>query len=338
MNRIPRCPSHRGVIASGTALLAATALAACGSGPSPVGTSASSVSATAQVVVGVGPNVSSADFYLGKKQGYFAKAGLDVTPQVLTAGANAVPQLLSGKMHFAAVDTGTAISAAQQNIGITAIAPNIVGHSGSVGYAGIVTPGDSGITSLADLKGKKIAVNARNGSAEVLTKATLAKAGVSPSAVRFAEVPPPQMIAALQAGRVDAAALAEPLQTIAVKTLKMKSLANPEANTIAGAPAFVFVTSKAYMASHPEQVKAFATAILKANKEANDKPDTLRAVAATSTTIKANLLSAITLPQFGTEPLTAADIQVYLDLLITYGGLKKSEAPEAAAVITNVGR
>jgi NitT/TauT family transport system substrate-binding protein len=272
-------------------------------------------------------------------QGTFAKAGLAVTPQTLTAGSNAVPLLLKGTMQFATVDLATAITATQQNVGVTAVAPNNVGVPGDTGYAGVIASPRSGISGLRDLQGRSIQVNQLNGTAEVLVKATMKKAGFDPGTVRFVEIPPPQALAALQAGRVDAAVLSEP-NVAAALAAGMKYIVNPERDTIPNLPAFVFIASKSYVAQNPAVVKAFTIAVLAANKQTNADPALARATAEKSTQLPAALLSKVTFPKFGEQALTADNVRAYEDLLVQYGGLSGS-APSPDSVITdaeNIGR
>jgi NitT/TauT family transport system substrate-binding protein len=316
------------------AALAIVALAACG-GSSGGGSKAAGTGMTS-ITVGTSGQLSNVDVYLGMREGTFTKAGLKVTPQTLTAGSNAIPLLLNGTMQFATVDLATAITATQQDVGVTAVAPNNVGVPGDVGYAGVIASPKSGIATLADLEGKSVQVNQLNGTAEVLVKATMKSAGLDPGKVRFVEIPPPQAVAALQAGRVDAAVLSEPNVTAALAG-GMKYIANPEKDTIPDLPAFVFLTSKAYAAKHPAVVRSFTTAVLAANKRANADAALARTTAEKSTQVPAALLSKVTFPKFGEQPLTADQVQAYLDLLVKHGGLSGT-APNPSAVFTSAGQ
>jgi NitT/TauT family transport system substrate-binding protein len=320
--------------ASATVALGMVAtLTACGGSDAKPNADAASSGATTNITVGTSGQLSNVDVYVGMSQGTFSKAGLNVTPQTLTAGSNAIPLLLKGTMQFATVDLATAITATQQNVGITAIAPNNVGVPGDTGYAGVISSPASGITGLRDLEGKSVQVNQLNGTAAVLVKATMKKAGFDPSKVKFVEIPPPQALAALQAGRVDAAVLSEPNVSAALAA-GMKYIVNPEKDTVPNLPAFVFVASKDYVAKNPAVVKAFTTAVLAANKQANADAALARTTAEHSTQLSPELLSKVTFPKFGEQALTADQIKVYEDLLVQYGGLQGS-APSPDSVITD---
>jgi NitT/TauT family transport system substrate-binding protein len=205
---------------------------------------------------------------------------------------------------------------------------------GDTGYAGVIASPKSGIKTLADLEGKSVQVNQLNGTAEILVKATMAKAGLDPSKVRFVEIPPPQALAALQAGRVDAAVLSEPTVT-AARAAGMKYIVNPEKDTIPNLPAFVFVASKAYVAKNPAVVKAFTTAVLAANKQTNADAALARTTAEKSTQLPTALLSKVTFPKFGEQALTADQVKAYQDLLVEHGGLT-GVPPSPDSVFTDV--
>jgi NitT/TauT family transport system substrate-binding protein len=121
-------------IRTGTKMLpvaaaAATLLALSGCGAAPSGQAVASSpaggadGAPTALTVGTGGQLSNADVDLGMSEGLFEQSGLEVSVKTLTAGSSAVPQLLEGSLQFAAVDLATAITATQQNVGITAVAP-----------------------------------------------------------------------------------------------------------------------------------------------------------------------------------------------------------------------
>jgi NitT/TauT family transport system substrate-binding protein len=312
-------------------------LAACGGSDSPSsktasGAPAGAAGATTTIAVGNGPFLSNVDLHLTESKGYFGEVGLKSDIKVLTAGSAAVPQLLNNSLQFAAADVGTAITAVAQNLPIEIVAPNAVGSPGKFGYGGVMVSPKSGITSPAGLVGKTVAVNQINGTAMILTEAALTKLGVDPKKVKFTEVPPPQLLPTLIAGRADAAVLGEPGVT-AAKEAGMLHLFNPEENTIPGTATFVYITSKAYASKNPKVVESFVTALLKGHAYANAHADEVRKIAETSTQVPPPLLAKVTLPIFGEKAVEANEIDAWIDLLSQYGGLDKAKAPSAAAVL-----
>jgi len=306
----------------------ATTLVACGNS----GSAPSTAFGTTAITVGTGPFLSNVDLYLSDRKGYFGEVGLKADIKVQTAGNLAVPQLLNNGLQFATVDMPTAIMAVGQNLPIEVVAPNTVGSSGRRGFAGVMVSPKSGITSPAGLLGKTVAVNQINSVGMILIRATLAKAGLDWRQVKFTEVPPPQLLSTLAAGRADAAVLGEAEVTIA-ESQKMTYLFSPHEATVPGMTTYVFVTSKAYASKNPQVVKSFASAVLKGHVDANAHPDEVRAIAQSSTQLQAPLLAKVTLPTFGEKTVEPREIDTWISLLEQYGGLDKSKAPSAAAVL-----
>jgi NitT/TauT family transport system substrate-binding protein len=319
--------TRRGALAVAATAVAAMAFAGCG------GSSAGSTDkASGHIAVGNGPFLSNADLHLSDSKGYFKDAGLQVDIKVLTGGSEAVPQLLNNSLQFAAVDVGTAITAVGQGLPIQVVAPNTVGSAGEFGYGGVMVSPQSGITSPEDLVGKTVAVNQIGGTAMILTEATLANDGVDPTKVKFTEVPPPQLLDTLVAGRADASVLGEP-GIAAAKAQQMVHLFNPEENTIPGVATFVYITTKDFASKNPDVVKSFTSALLKGHVFANANPDEVRTIAASSTEVPPELLAQATLPTFGEKAVEPQEIDTWIQLLETYGDLDKAKAPSAASVL-----
>ncbi|MDO8185363.1 ABC transporter substrate-binding protein [Conexibacter sp. JD483] len=91
----------------------------------------------------------------------------------------------------------------------------------------LLVPKDSSITSIADLKGKKIAVpRGTSGHAFILN--ALKSEGLSSKDVEFAFLAPPDALAAFQSGSVDALSVWDPFATQAIATLDAKEIAAGE--------------------------------------------------------------------------------------------------------------
>lgn len=179
-------------------------LAACtGGGAATPSTSASGSTAPGltPLVVGLGyiPSVQFAPFYLAQQAGYYRDAGLAVTFQ------NKIdPDLITlvgqGSVDIGIADGTSVIPAVSQGIPIRYVTtiyaqfPNIV-------YA----KSSSGISSAADLRGRKLGTPGKYGSSWIMLEALLASAGLSPADVDIQLYPDFGQAAALAQGAVDAA-------------------------------------------------------------------------------------------------------------------------------------
>jgi NitT/TauT family transport system substrate-binding protein len=320
------------VVLALTAITATVALSSCSTGnPASAQDSLSSANPTS-VTVGIPGMLLNADVFLAEQNGSFTSAGLAVKNQVISAGTNAVPQLLNGSMQFGVVDLPTAIVAAQQGVGISVVAPIAVGSSGDRGFGGVIARSGSGIGKPADLVGKKVGVNQLNGTSQTLVAASLKKQGADPAGVQYVEVAPDQTIAALKSGRIDAAATGEPLISMALG-MSMSYVLNQEKDTVAGTATFVFVAAKSYVSTHPAAVAAFAKAIIAANSAANTDAAAVKKIMVEKDQVPPELAPSIVAPTFGTTPVSAKDVQTTIDLMVANGQLPADKAPKAETVL-----
>jgi NitT/TauT family transport system substrate-binding protein len=285
------------------------------------------------VTVGVPGLLLNADIFLAEEKGAFARAGLSVKNQIISAGTNAVPQLLNGSMHFGVVDLPTAIIATQQGVGISVVAPLAVGSADERGFGGVIARKGSGIAKPADLVGKKVAVNQLNGTSQTLVTAALKKLGADAAKVHYVEVAPEQTIGALKSGRVDAAVTGEPLISMALG-MGMSYVLNQEQDTVAGSATFVFVAAKSYIASHPEVVAAFAKAITEGNSAANADPEAVKRIMTKFDKVPPALASSVVAPTFGATAVSTKDIQTTIDLMVANGQLPADKAPKPESVLS----
>ena len=179
-------------------VVAVVAVAAAGCGVR----STASIGAVSQAFsVGLGyiPSVQFAPFYLADQAGYYEDAGLTVTFQ------NKIDPDLVTLVGQGAVDVGLAdgtslIPAVSQGIPVRYIA-TIYRDFPSIVFAKT----SSGITTAADLKGKKIGIPGRYGSSWIMLQALLGSANLTPDDVQIVEYPDFGQGAAVQQGAVDAA-------------------------------------------------------------------------------------------------------------------------------------
>jgi NitT/TauT family transport system substrate-binding protein len=141
------------------------------------------------------------------KLGLWDKYGLKVEPFVFTNGPLQIQAIQTGDLDTASIGPGALWLAATGKAKVISI--NGVGLADRV----IAMP-DSGIKTLADLKGKRIGVPLGT-SGDMILQLSLAKAGLVPGDVELLNMDPSTLVSAASAGQVDAAAIWYPLvQTI----------------------------------------------------------------------------------------------------------------------------
>ena len=189
-----------------TILLAACALVACTAGP-PTPTTPEHP----HLRLGVLPIVDDAHLIRAQAAGYFAAEGLTVELVTVQGGAAALPRLLTGDLDLTFTNYVSALLGQAQGKGPFRFVDG--GYQAGPNTLLIMTKPGSAIRSPRDLAGKKIAVNTLRNIVELTARSALETAGVDPGSVTFVEVPFPDMAAALQSGKVDAAFTVEPFST-----------------------------------------------------------------------------------------------------------------------------
>ena len=200
-----RSPIRRALAA--LTLTTAVVAAACGSSKASTSRDSNAVEKP-DLTVAVVPAISAAGLYIAQQRGYFTAAGLHVKIVPVASGVDAIPNLASGSVD---IDEGQwAADLSAEAAGAVRLYALAAASAGGPGVQEVVVPAGSPVTTVAQLHGKTIAVNALGGLAVLLTDNVLADHGVPVKDVHYVPVPFPAMGAALAAHRVDAAFIAEP--------------------------------------------------------------------------------------------------------------------------------
>ncbi|WP_017934601.1 ABC transporter substrate-binding protein [Nocardioides sp. Iso805N] len=306
------------------AALAAGALmlSACGS------SSDAATGNTTTLKVGATPSLSGLGLRLAMENGQFDKAGLKVDPVPNQTANAAIPALLNGQIQIAQVDTLTMLLAAAKGLPIRIVAGASEqasnGEAGTMTQASLLVRPDSDIKTPKDLVGRKVAVPAIKTQTWMNISALVDAAGGDSTKVQFVEVPPDQMLDLLAKGTVDAVDVNEPLGSAAIASGKARLLNNADAPGAKGSSASMYVTSASFLAKNGAAVKKFAMAIDNAAATGNSDRALELKVAQDELGFKSEELKNAVIPQFSSEPLTAADITKVADLAVKYGVLDKA--------------
>ena len=220
MSRIPK------PVAIAWALLATTTtLAACGSTANSSDLALASFKPTSSAHVDtstwgnytftIGDNGGDGSEQLAAITGVFKNAPYKVNFAHFTYGPPLVQAAASGDIDLGSVGDVPPITGAAKEYGF-----KIVGVSHhlepKLAVEDIIVPAGSKITSVAQLKGKKIAVP-QGSSAHGLALLALKQAGLTPSGVQLDFLSPAAGASAFQSGKVDAWAIWNPQAALAVK-------------------------------------------------------------------------------------------------------------------------
>ncbi|MDT7589625.1 MAG: NitT/TauT family transport system substrate-binding protein [Pseudonocardiales bacterium] len=295
-------------------LLALTlVVAACGSAAP-----AQNADGSTPIDVGTSSTLSNASLYYADSGGAFARHKLAAKLTVVQSGAAAIPLLLNGQLQFVAADPVSAIVAVSKNIPVTIVAAgSVTSDAAATDSSSILVRADSPIASVRDLAGRTVAVNALKSLAHITVMSSIDKSGGDSSAVKFVELPLPQMVDAVSRGQVDAAAENEPFSTQGVRN-GLRKIAAPLSEAVPGSPQVIYLAEKRYAAEHQPTVRAFAEAVAEAGGYLGQHPDQVRAVGRTSTATPPDILGKIVLPVFSGDQPSRASLTGVMDLVVRY--------------------
>lgn len=300
-------------------------LAACGQG----GGSTAPSAATVDLRVGLGyiPSVQFAPFYLAQQRGWYAQAGVNVTFEN-KIDPDLVTLVGQGALDIGVADGTSVIPAVSQGIPIRYVA-TIYGSFPSIVFA----KATSGITTAADLAGKKIGIPGKYGSSWIMLQALLGSANLTPEDVTIVEYPDFGQGAAVQQGAVDAATGFVNNEPVQLDTAHVPVTILPVDDVVA-LPGPGLIAGNAALASKREAIKSFVAATLRAMTEiaADQQAGLTAAIAAVPDLAKDQALQArilqATVKTWGSTRTTApfgtidsAGWQASVDYMTRLGGL-----------------
>lgn len=271
-------------------------LAGCGSG----GQESASLSTENPTTVTVSDTagVPSAFLEYGQRQGIFRQHGLKLNINTGAGGAETIPGVVSGTYDFGGSNIMSVIVANAKDVPVTMVAPGTSERdSAEEAFGTILASPDSGITEPEDLAGKTVAINTLDGIAELTTKISLDNHGVDPSSVKLTEIGFPNMLSALDQGRIDAAWEIEPFVTLGLDAGN-EPILHPYIETKPGMQVGSYVTSRQYQNENPEVVKAFQAGVADTAAAISESTEDFRGALPELTELSAEEAQQMDLPQW----------------------------------------
>jgi NitT/TauT family transport system substrate-binding protein len=299
---------------------AAAVLGACGDDGGGGGPAKLRVSDTA--------GVPSAFLEYGVHKGYFRKRDLDVKVQPSQGGATVVPAVVSGDVDIGGSNLVSVLLARDKDIPVKIVAPGTFVAKDD--FSAIVVAKDSDIRQPKDLEGKTLAVNTLKNVAEVTARASLDKQGVDTSKIKLTEVDFPDMTAAVEQGRVDAAFAIEPFVSQAAAAGN-RIVDRPYVGTKPGLQIGCYFASEQYLAENEDVVKRFRAGVAETAKAIAVDPGAFRKFLPEASEIPPPAAQKAVLPAWK-ESSDPASVDLIADLMQRYGITpEKPDTSEALA-------
>jgi NitT/TauT family transport system substrate-binding protein len=204
------------------------------------------------------PIDAGAEVFYAKDMGFFAKAGIDVDIGTAANGGAAAAAVAGNAVDIGYSDMVSIASAFGRGIPFVVVAPAAL-HEATEPTNYLMVAANSPIRTAKDLSGKIVAGSGLGTISGYAPRAWIEANGGDLSTVKFVELPFPQMQPALDAGRVDAVAIAEPFLSIARKTDRI--IASPYDAVAKEFLISAFFTTSTWAKEHPDLLNRFITAI-----------------------------------------------------------------------------
>jgi len=257
--------------------------------------------------------------YVAQDLGLFAEEGIAVEATPFKGGALIAMAVEAGELDAGWSNTVSLAQALDRGFDFTIISPGAFEIAPDHRSHSLLVRADSPIRTVADLRGKAVAINNLGNINEVAIAALAAEHGVQRDEIRLVEIPFPQMIPALEGGAVDAVLVLEPFVTLGRSGGKTRVL-EPAALRAFGDRFLIasWFSTQRWIDANPETAKAFRRAMVKASAAIAADPARARAILTSHTKLDAALAKAITLPAFESA-IRDDDVQPLIDLSAAFG-------------------
>jgi sulfonate transport system substrate-binding protein len=236
------------------------------------------------------------------------------------------PQLLEG-LNVGSIDFGTVGEAPPIFAQAAGASLVYVGNEPpSPGSEAIVVPKTSTLRTLADLKGKKIALNKGSNVHYLLVKA-LEKAGIAYGEIQPVYLPPADARAAFERGAVDAWVIWDPFLAAAEKQLGARVLLDGKGLV---ANHQFYLSSRSFAQQRPELVRIVIDELAKVDEWGRTHQQEVSAILALQTGLPADVVAlAAGRYAYGVKPVTPEVLREQQKIADAFHGLKLIPKPIA---------
>ncbi len=276
------------------------------------------------VKIGYAPNIGFLPLHIANQQGFFTKEGVKVQLVPLQSAQQLYEALVRKDVDYVpflssvVVMNGEAVSPG--NVKLVTVSDVSLENQ----FDALMVKKDSKISTLADLKGKKVGVFPGTTGMNFL-KEYLTMKGIDFTGTEFVQLPPATQLQALDSGSIDALFSYEPSYTIGVEKFGFKKLV-PESIFAAQVDhaafgGYWFNTS--FSKDHRDLAEKVVKAMDQGNEVISNNPTLARSVAKTTYNLddvvaeKINLVKMIPSQDFKPE-----SFKIFTDFLVSIGELK----------------
>lgn len=223
------------------------------------------------ITVGMASGVNQVTALVASEKGFFKDEGLNVVVKPVERGNLAVEALVAGSMQFAEVADATFLAAVDKGIPLVALGAASRGFTGKI----VAAPGLSSVTSLAELKGKRIGIQVGTGVHNVFLR-LISKEGMKEGDFKISNVRVTDMPTAMaSSGTFDAVLGWDPMmQRIVQAGYGKEVMSAAQIQKMAGITyPLLLVAQRNYIKDNTQTVQHFVNAYSRAHQWIRQNPD-----------------------------------------------------------------
>jgi NitT/TauT family transport system substrate-binding protein len=258
----------------------------------------------------------------GIQSGIFTKLGLDVDLQTANSGAAISAAVIGGALDVGKSSLLPLLGAHLRGVSFFLQAPAAIWNTNAPRSALVISK-TSSIRNGHDLNGKTVSVPALGDLYQVSISAWIDQHGGDSRTVKFLELPHRAAAESINAGRVDAANIAEPILNDAIKSGKCKVLGHAQDAIAKHFISTAYFCTADYAAKNVDALARFRRGLYQAGAYANAHRSELIPVIAKYSGVDPEIIASMTpnIVATSSKDLNAAAIQPLIALAAKYGAL-----------------
>lgn len=286
--------------------------------------------ATAQTAITVGhaPIAEAQNAYAALEQGYFANNG--ISAKLLRMGPNSVEALVSGSVQLSMVPSTTLLQAVENGIDLVVVAGCGV-ISPTIRSVALTAHVGSGISSIADLKGKKVGVPSVGAFLDVIFRRWLTQNKIDTKGIQFVEVAIPNTVDVMRAKQVDAIVAGQPFTSRIEDMGAGKVISYFTTDLPAGTPYVVFAAMREYASKNPQVIAGFQKAMRAGADFGRSDPARMKEYVSKYTGQPIDVINRVPAPDCKAD-FEPSQYTWLIDVLIEQGRMQRKLDPAAFVV------